>query len=164
VDLAVINDANSFAFILALPYELRRYLGDNKNVEVLLPDSSRLQGAITLFMPTVDSVSQTQNIVIKVKSKSMLPENLVGRVRIIKSTHSNTVFVPKAAVLADETQSNFWIMKLIDSSTAVKVSVTKGIENGDKVEIKSPPLNANDKILLTGNYGLGDTAKVIVNK
>ena len=160
--LAVINDANSFSFILALPYELRGYLVSNKTLEVLLPDSTKLTGYVASYMPTVDSVSQTQNVVIKVNSKTMLPENLIGKVRIIKTSHPNTVFVPKAAVLTDETQSNFWIMKLIDSTTAVKVPVTKGIETKDKVEIKSPPLNTTDKILLTGNYGLPDTAKVII--
>jgi multidrug efflux pump subunit AcrA (membrane-fusion protein) len=160
--LAVINDANSFSFILALPYELRNYLASNKTLQVLLPDSTKLEGYVASYMPVVDSVSQTQNVVIKVKTKSMLPENLIGKVRIIKTSHSNAVFVPKAAVLADETQSNFWVMKLIDSTTAVKVPVVKGIETDDKVEIKSPPLSTTDKILVTGNYGLPDTAKVSV--
>lgn len=160
--LAVINDANSFSFILALPYELKNYLASNKTLEVLLPDSTKLQGYVASYMPTVDSASQTQNIVIKVNSKTMLPENLIGKVRIVKTSHPNTVYVPKAAVLADETQSNFWIMKLIDSTTAVKVPVIKGIETNDKVEIKSPALSTTDKILVTGNYGLPDTAKVSV--
>ena len=51
-------------------------------------------------------------------------------------------------------------MKLIDSITAVKVPVKKGIETTDKVEILSPVLSDSDKILITGNYGLEDTAKV----
>jgi len=51
-------------------------------------------------------------------------------------------------------------MKMIDSVTAVKVPIRKGIETNERVEILSPPLGPGDKILLTGNYGLGDTAKV----
>ena len=53
-------------------------------------------------------------------------------------------------------------MKLIDSTTAVKVPVQKGIETNSSVEILSPPLSAKDQILITGNYGLTDTAKVSV--
>jgi hypothetical protein len=49
---------------------------------------------------------------------------------------------------------------MIDSSTAVKLPVTKGIETNGRIEIISPPLGPQDKILLNGNYGLPDTAKV----
>ena len=53
---------------------------------------------------------------------------------------------------------------MTDSSTAVKVPVQKGLETPDKVEILSPALSIHDKILLTGNYGLADTAKVVIIK
>ena len=81
-----------------------------------------------------------------------------------KKSVINTVSLPKASVLTDEVQSEFWIMKMINDSMAVKVPVQKGIESNDKVQILSPPLFAEDKVLLTGNYGLSDTAKVIIIK
>jgi uncharacterized NAD(P)/FAD-binding protein YdhS len=81
-------------------------------------------------------------------------------VKVVKSEKNNTASLPKSALLTDETQSEFWVMKMIDSSTAVKVPITQGIETGDKVEILSPPFSPNDKIVVTGNYGLPDTAKV----
>ena len=51
-------------------------------------------------------------------------------------------------------------MKLINDSTAVKVLVKKGIETIDKIEITAPVFSLSDRIILTGNYGLADTAKV----
>jgi hypothetical protein len=51
-------------------------------------------------------------------------------------------------------------MKMIDSTTAVKVPIKKGIETTDQVEILSPVFSTGDRILVTGNYGLPDTAKV----
>jgi multidrug efflux pump subunit AcrA (membrane-fusion protein) len=158
--LAVISDVNSFAFLLDLPYELRPYMQNKKTVELILPDGEKLTGTVSGALPSVDPSSQTQSIFIKVNAGHSIPENLVAKVRIIKTLKNNTVSLPKASVLADETQSNFWIMKMIDSSTAIKVAVTKGIETGGRVEILSPPLSATDKILLTGNYGLADTARV----
>jgi len=53
---------------------------------------------------------------------------------------------------------------MIDSFRAVKLPIKKGMETKDRVEIISPSLSASDKILLTGNYGLSDTAKVSVIK
>ena len=162
--LAVITDTRSFVFILDLPYELKPYLPNNRNVQLKLPDGTVLNGYIDAALPTVDAVSQTQNYVIKVNTDKQIPENLIAKVSLIKKMKSNALSVPKSAVLTDETQSQFWIMKMIDSTTAVKLQVKKGMESGDKVEILSPPLSIKDIILLTGNYGLSDTAKVSIQK
>jgi uncharacterized NAD(P)/FAD-binding protein YdhS len=51
-------------------------------------------------------------------------------------------------------------MKMINDSTAVKVPVKTGLETGEKVEIISPDFSPQDRILVSGNYGLADTAKV----
>lgn len=162
--LAVITDTKSFVFILDLPYELKPYLANNRHVQLKLPDGTILNGYIDAALPTVDAVSQTQNYVIKVNTDKQIPENLIAKVNLIKKAKPNTVSLPKSAVLTDETQSQFWVMKLIDSTTAVKISVKKGMETSDKVEILSPPLSPDDIILLTGNYGLSDTAKVFIQK
>ncbi len=158
--LAVISDRNSFVFLLDLPYELRPYVLGKRNVELVLPDGTKLNGSVGPVMPTVDSASQTQNVVIRVDSKSAIPENLIAKVRIVKTAKTSAQSLPKEALLTDETESDFWVMKMVDSATAVRVPVKKGIETADQVEILSPPLTAGDKIVLTGNYGLGDTARV----
>lgn len=160
--LAVISDRNSFAFLLDLPYELKPFLAGNKNVTIKLPDGTQLNGYIASLMPTVDAVSQTQGIVIKINSNQQIPEGLIAKVTLVKKSKSTAVSLPKEAVLTDEVQGEFWVMKLIDSVTAVKVPVKKGLENKSNVEILSPAFSINDKILLTGNYGLTDTAKVAV--
>jgi len=162
--LAVVSDAKSFGFLLNLPYELRSYLMNNKTVDVVLPDKTVLKGTVAHVMPTVDSVSQTQAVLIKVNAPFSIPQNLIGKVRIVKNEKNNAPSLPKEAVLTDESQSNFWVMKMINSVTAVKVAVTKGMESGDKVEVVQPVFSPSDKIVLKGNYGLPDTAKVKIVK
>lgn len=161
--MAVITDTRSFVFLLDLPYELKPYLAGNQNLQLKLPDGTNLDGHISNALPTVDAVSQTQSYVIRVNSSKQIPENLIAKVSLVKNSRSNTVSLLKSAVLSDETQTEFWIMQLIDSVTAVKVPIKKGLENGNSVEILSPALKPTDKILLTGNYGLPDTAKVTIN-
>ena len=160
--LAVISDRNSFVFLLNLPYELRPVVLGKKTVELLLPDGTKLTGIVGPVMPTVDSISQTQNIVIRVPSAGAIPENLVAKVRIVRSAKPGAQSLPRSAFLTDETESDFWVMKLIDSATAVKVPVKKGIETKDRAEVISPTFSPADKIIVTGNYGLPDTAKVRV--
>jgi len=162
--VATISDDKSFAFILELPYELTPLLKSNKSVDVILPDSTRLHGTVDKPMPTVDAASQTQSYLVSVDVKKMIPENLVAKVLLMKSSHPDAVAVPKAAVLTDETQSSFWVMKLLNDTTAVKVTIQKGIESSGQVEILSPPFSATDRILISGNYGLPDTAHVHIQK
>jgi multidrug efflux pump subunit AcrA (membrane-fusion protein) len=158
--LAIVSDRESFAFVMQLPYELRAVIRNNKNLVLTLPDGERLKGRIASIMPSVDTLSQTQGIVIKVNSTHPIPENLVAKVAIVKDSRPAAASFPKSAVLSNETQDEFWVMKLINDTTAVKVSVRKGIESGGRVEILSPSFAAGDRVAVTGNYGLADTAKV----
>jgi len=158
--LATISDRSSFVFLLQLPYEQRQYVKANQDVQLTLPGGQKLNGKVASFMPSVDTVSQTQGVVIKANTGEQIPENLVAKARIIKSQKTNSASLPKSAVLSNETQTEFWVMKLINPTTAVKTPVKKGIESGDRVEILSPKFSSQDKIVVTGNYGLADTAKV----
>lgn len=162
--LVTINDSKSFALVLSLPYELKKYVAIGKVFTVFLPDATTRQAVVDKFLPTVDAASQTQNVVLKINGKQDIPENLIVKVRIKKTANVKAVSLPKAAILTDETETNFWIMKLIDNNTAVKTPIRKGIEIDDKIEVLSPVLTSKDKILITGNYGVADTIKVRVVK
>jgi hypothetical protein len=162
--LAVITDTKSFVFLLDMPYELRPYVMNKKSLEMVLPDGEKLIGIISGNMPSMDATSQTQSIILKVNSSHALPENLIAKVRVIKSFKGTASSLPKTAVLTDETQTEFWVMKMMNDSTAAKVAIKKGIETVERIEILSPVFAAADKILITGNYGLSDTAKVQIVK
>lgn len=162
--LAVISDARSFGFLLNVPYEYRSLISVNKPVYLTLPDGTHLNGVVASIMPTIDSASQTQGVLIKVNSSIAIPENLIAKVSLAKAVKNSVPTLPKEAILTDEAQTNFWVMKMIDSVTAVKVPVIKGMETGKEVEIVRPPFSPGDKIILSGNYGLPDTAKVKIVK
>ena len=164
-DLAELCDANSLVFLLQLPYELTPYLKQNKTLNIELPDGTDVKGTVSMSMPEVDPVSQPQSIVIRIPAgNSSIPEYLIAKVKIIKNIRNNAVSLPKPAILADETLENFWIMKMIDDEYAVKTPIIKGIEMDGQVEILSPALSVDDIILETGNYGLPDTAKVVIKE
>ncbi|WP_214069958.1 efflux RND transporter periplasmic adaptor subunit [Mucilaginibacter sp. dw_454] len=162
--LAIISDRASFAFVMQLPYEMRSTVKLNQDVQLTLPDSRKITGKVSSFMPSVDTTAQTQGVVIKISAGNDIPENLIAKAQIIRSSKSHTQSLPKTAVLTNETQTDFWVMKLINNNTAVKVPVTKGIDVGDRVEILTPKFGPTDKIVVTGNYGLADTAKVNIVK
>lgn len=158
--LAVISDRSSFAFIMQLPYEMRATVKQNQDIQLTLPDGEKLDGKINSFMPAVDTASQTQGVVIKISSDKQIPENLVAKARVVRSQKQNAISLPKSAVLSNDTQTEFWVMKLINPTTAIKVPVKTGLEVGNRIEIVSPKFSKDDRIVVTGNYGLTDTAKV----
>lgn len=162
--LAVINDTKSFSIVLSLPYELKKHVAPGKLFTAYLPDGTTIQTKVDKFMPTVDIASQTQSVVLKCIDQQNIPENLIVKIRVYQSAASKTISLPKAAVLSDETETDFWIMKMIDGKTAIKVPIKKGVETADRVEILAPLLTQNDKILITGNYGVADTIKVKISK
>jgi biotin carboxyl carrier protein len=162
--LAVISDQNSFVFLLNMPYEDRKIVLANKTVFLTLPDGTRLAGTIGTVFPNVDSLTQTQGVTIRVHSEHPVPQNLIARVHILRSSKKQTQTIARSAVLSNDAQTSFWVMKLIDSATAVKVAIQKGLEFPDKIEILYPQFKAPDRILVSGNYGLPDTAKVSIEK
>jgi multidrug efflux pump subunit AcrA (membrane-fusion protein) len=162
--LAEITDKSSFAFLLDVPYELKPYLPQNKILLLHLSDSTVLDGHIESALPTLDSIAQTQRYIIKVNTDKLIPENLIAKVELLKQQLTNVTLLPKAAVLSNEEQTEFWIMKLLNDSVAVKTDIKKGIENKDSIQVVEPLLSDSDKIVLTGNYGLSDTAKISIIK
>jgi multidrug efflux pump subunit AcrA (membrane-fusion protein) len=149
--LAAISDMNSLVFLLDMPYELKSSLPNNKTIELMLPDGQKINGSIVSSLSMVDPVSQTLACIIKVSGSKSIPENLIAKVNLIKEIKQNAISLPKEAVLTNEVQSEFWVMKMTDSITAVKVPIVKGMETSDRIEIISPVISTSDKILLTGN-------------
>jgi len=163
-EMAVVSEQNSLVFILDVPFELDKYIEKNRNCRIILPDNRQINGTITGKLPEMDMQSQTIRYVVKPQSADRLPGNLIASINLVKSTNERAMVLPKQAVLGDETQTEFWVMKLLNDSTAIKIIVNKGFENNEEVEIRNPGFLPSDRIVLTGNYGLPDTARVTIIK
>lgn len=163
-ELAVIADSKSLVFILDVPFEMISYIVLNRNCALSLPDNTRMTGKITAKLPEMNMQNQTVRYVVTAEKTSKLPENLIASALIVKESRKHVQVLPRSAVLGNETLTNFWVMKLINDSVAIKVPVRTGIENNGEVEIIEPMFLITDKILISGNYGLPDTAAVIVGR
>ena len=158
--LALIADKSSFVFLLSVPFELNKYVIIGSNCKILLPDSTSIDGTIMNKLLGIDPTSQTQSYIVKPQTTLTLPENLIAIVQINKNKRQNTQVIDKTAVLADENFENFWVMMIVNDSTAVRININKGISTDNKIEILSPHFNTSDRIISSGNYGLPDTAYI----
>ena len=162
--LAVINDSDNYGVVINVPFELKKYVLVNQQLSVYLPDGTSISATVKQFIPSVDAMSQMQSIFLKMNSNQVLPENLIVSVRIPKSNKSSIITLPKAAILSNEIETEYWVMLLKNDSTAIKVPVQIGLKNQERTEIITPRFKVTDRIITSGNYGVGDTIKVkIIN-
>lgn len=162
--IAEVSNPTSLRIKLNVPYEdiLKVKIGGDCSIN--LPDGVNIPGVIENNVPAVDPVTQTQIYFIRLKHYHSVPESLNVMVKIPSKEYINTTVLPKSSIITDVTESNFWIMKLVNDTTAVKVDITKGIENDSVAQILSPKLDTTERVVLTGAYGLPDTAKVEIAK
>lgn len=149
---------------LNVPFEYISLLSREKNCKIRLADNTVVAGSVFRTLPSVDEASQTQSVLVKPLTSRPLPENLNLIISFTMERHDKAMLVSKSSLMADETQSEFWVMKIDPDNRAVKVPVKKGIENDTIAEILSPALKINDLIIKVGAYGLPDSTVISIVK
>lgn len=162
--LCSIVEDNDLMVQVNVPYEYSSKIKQGNWCVITLPDNKTIKGTVFQSLPIVDQTAQTQQILVKPETSIQLPENLNVIVDFVTETHQNTFVVPKNVVLSNEIQTEYWLMKVIKDSIAIKVPITKGIENDSLVEIFSSQLHKNDLLINDGNYGLEDGSVVKIEK
>jgi hypothetical protein len=162
--LCTIVDNEDIMVQLNVPFEYNSIVKPGKNCKIILPDNSVLNGVVYKVLQVVDEANQTQSVLVKPGNQRQLPENLNMTIQFVKESHLNTNLVSRTSLMTNETQSEFWVMKIINDTLAVKIPVIKGFENDSVSEITSPLLNKNDLVISVGAYGLPDSTVVKTDK
>lgn len=149
---------------LNVPYEYVSILSREKKCKIRLADNTVISGSVFRVLPSVDESNQTQTVLIKPETARLIPENLNLLIFFKNESHENAMLVSKSSLMTNETQSEFWVMKISGGDTAVRIPVTKGLENDSIAEIISSALKVNDLIISEGAYGLPDTTIVSIVK
>lgn len=158
--LCTIAAGSGMAFQVNVPFEFVQFTKTGNRCTIVLPDNTRHAAVFTTPLAAMNVGAQTQSILARTSDGLILPEGLIAKVLVSKGSENTSQVLPKASVLSDEMMQKFWVMKLINDSTAIKIPVVVGNKNKDEIEVLSPQFTANDRILTTGNYGLSDTALV----
>jgi len=161
-ELAVIANPSSLAIELHVPYPQVPQIDRRGGCTILLPDGKKMAASIQRVIPSVDPQAQTQTFLLRPSIRAALPENLNVSARLPLRSVDGATVLPRGVILSDETQEVFWVMKLIDDTTAVRTEIVKGIESDSLVQILRPPLAPADRIVFEGAYGLPDTAQVTI--
>lgn len=162
--LCTVTEINKLLVQLNLPFEFNSLIKIGTKCTLVLGDNTKFEGIVNQILPTVDEANQTQQILIKPLTNKQLPENLNLEVDILKAKHNNACLVPRNAVMTNETQTEFWVMKVVNNTLAIKVPVKKGIENDELVEVQNSGLTSSDVVISEGAYGLNDSTVVKISR
>ena len=145
-----------------VPVDMQSLVTQGKKCRIIRQENKGITGHVVRTLNELDPVSQSLQVLIKPGRNINLSENLNIEAEFTIKKADSAQIVPVSAVLSNEKLSDFWVMKLLNDTTAVKVPVKTGIKEPDSVQIVSPSFSASDRLLTEGNYGLPDTAKVKV--
>ena len=161
---------------------IEKYLGLIKpgltaNIEVNSYPNEKFVGKVTLVNPTLDAMTRTANVEIKIDNKDLrLKPGMFANVEVITEERPNVPVIPNYAIIEKTaldysggkiTTGKVTIEKFVytvHDSITVKRQVETGIANNNLVEITSG-LKAGDIIVTQGQHVLLDSSLVkIVNK
>ncbi len=160
--LATIAQNKDLAIQAHIPFQYSHLARRGTTCRMILPGGESLPGRVAQQLPEVSPADQTQKILIRPDKNISLPENLNLRVQFTAGAHDSTILVPNAALLTNETQTRWWVMKIGDSSRAIREMVKKGFSNDSLTEILNSGLKVNDSVIYDGAYGLRDSTIVKV--
>lgn len=162
--LASFSAPDMFVFLIEVPVEQDSAVHVGSVCTIHLPNGRQIGGRISRTLALIDSLSQTERFVVKPDYPIVLPARLGLNITFSHQQHNNAQSLPKEAVLANELQTDFWVMKLINDTTAIRVPVKTGLQRATRIEIVSPRFSPQDRFVSKGGYGLADTASITINR
>lgn len=158
--LCSIIDMSSLLFKLYVPLQFHSDISTGKRCTIQMPDGKLIDAVVSNLSAKTEQNTQTEVYFLRPVSAMKVPEGINVKVFIVKRKPAGSQVLPKQAVLSSEKLDEYWVMKLINDSTAIKVPVVIGNIYGGIIEIKEPQFSPDEKIITSGNYGLPDTALV----
>jgi len=133
--------------------------GERVGVSVDAYPGEKFPGSVVKIAPAVDPGSRKLKVELEIENEDhRLKPGMFADVGIVYKEHKNVVLVPTIAVL--ERDGNKVLFTVEDGRAKLKV-VETGVSDGEKVEI-AEGLYEEENVIVEGNYGLTDGAKVEV--
>lgn len=132
-------------------------VGHSAKLRVDALQDDEFPGRVERISPVVDPSTGTVKVTIEVHDKSRkLKPGMFARVNIIYDVHSNSMLVPKDAIIAEDKQSCVFVVR---DSIAYRQFVETGYINTTHIEVLKG-LATSDTVVTTGKGSLKDSAKV----
>jgi RND family efflux transporter MFP subunit len=137
-------------------------LGQKAKLEADAYPGSDFEGTVSKINPTIDKYTRTFDVEIKVpNANNVLRPGMYVRAKLFIGEEKITA-VPRSAILR-MAASNVFYAFVIENNIAKRVTITRGEEYDEIVEINSG-LKAGDVIVTTGQGILKDSSQVKITE
>ncbi|MFQ5652025.1 MAG: efflux RND transporter periplasmic adaptor subunit [bacterium] len=117
----------------------------------------QFEGWIKRVSPVVDPQSGTFKVTVGIRNEhKQLRPGMFVNVHIITETHTNTVLIPKTAILYEN--ENMFVFVVRDS-IACKIALDAGFQDYEKIEVRSA-IEVGENVIVVGQAGLKDSTRV----
>ncbi len=161
--LATISQPNTLVVQVSVPFEYSEKVEIGKACTILIPGHADIDAKISGRLTSTDSVGQAQHYLVRLKDV-LLPENLNVQVKIVSAKAENALSIPKEALQTNELLTQYWVLKVIDDTLAVRKNVKPLLESDSLVQIQSDGLRSGDMIVSEGGYQMQDSTRVSISK
>jgi RND family efflux transporter MFP subunit len=136
--------------------------GESVDVTTEAVPGTKFPGRVVAVSPSVDPATGVGSVRIRVpNAKGLLRLGFFLNAEVPIDTHARALTIPPEAIYRNESGQTRVFVVNQDSAKAVPVKV--GIETKDRVELADAgTIREGDNIILSGGYGLGDSAKIQV--
>lgn len=159
-EMCKLLSSNDLKLQVNVPLEYNKWAKIGRRCSVVLPDGTVSTAVFTKILPQIDEASQTTKVLANLNSTQFMPENMIVSVLVDKSEEHQAQILPKTCLQTDALMHQFWVMKLINDSTAIQTFVKIGNQTDKQVEILSPLFDSTNLFIQEGAYGLSDTVSI----
>lgn len=115
-------------------------------------------GKVERIAPIVDPKSGTVKVTVNVPRQSGLVPGMYVEVELVTAVNDNALLVPKRAVVYDDNRA--FVFRLEDDMTVDRLEIQPALMDRDSIEPAAGIVADGDRILVAGQAGLKDGAKV----
>jgi len=117
------------------------------------------RGRVSIVNLTADPLTKKFGVqIVADNPELLLRPNTFGEVTLELSTHENALVIPQKAVL-----ENKYVFVAQDDNTVIRKDIYIGLQNTDMVEVTTG-VEEGELVLVEGNYGLEDGAKIEIRE
>lgn len=131
-----------------------------------LSEEPQFKGYVDRLSPVVDPQSGTIKVTVAIPRQGGLRPGMYVDVELVTAVHEDAVLVPKRAVVYDDDQMFVYRMRDADDggeaqgATVERVYLQPALEDERHIEPAAQQLAAGDRVVVAGQAGLKDGAKV----
>ncbi|NOR66579.1 MAG: efflux RND transporter periplasmic adaptor subunit [Woeseiaceae bacterium] len=157
----ITDTSKLIAYLLIPQVELSKIsAGDTARVRVDAMPEVEFAATIARISPMIDPLNGTFKATATIENQDgHLAPGMFGRFNVAYEKHSGALLIPAAAVIEEDNET---VVYVVNDGSANRRAIEVGIESDGLVEVLGG-LEADEKIVITGQGGLRDGAKVLAS-